>query len=125
MRVQAALLGIALLLFTACATSGGSGRSSSSSRVLDTETIEAYEGHSTLLLIQSLRPRWLSQRGRGSVSLSEAVQVYVDGMKRGGPAALDRIHPRDVLRIEYLDGRAATTRYGTGHPNGAILVRLR
>ena len=40
-------------------------------------------------------------------------------------AALDAIVAETVLEMEYLNGQEATTRFGTGHGGGVILVRLR
>lgn len=125
MRVRLAMVLIgAGLVLGACASTGSTG-SRSSRDVITSEQIDAYEGHNTLLLVQALHPNWLRGRGSGSMMLSDAVRVYVNGMRRGGVRALEGIHPRDVAEIQHLSSREATARFGTGHPNGAILVTLK
>ena len=78
-------------------------------------------------LVARLRPEWL--RGRGRVSVRDptagAVVVYLNGMRQGGARALDAIVAETVLEMEYLNGQEATTRFGTGHGGGVILVRRR
>ena len=122
-RLLVVLMGAGLVL-GACASTGGSG-SSGSRDVIAQEQIDNYDGHSLYLLVQALRPMWLHTRGTGSMQLSEAVRVYVDGVPRGTVATLENIHPRDVAEVRYHSARDATMRFGTGHSNGAILVELK
>jgi len=77
--------------------------------------------------IQRLRPRWLQSRGVSSMRTStpEFAQVYLDNAPMGGLGALRQISVGDIRQIRYLDSRDATTRYGTGHGGGAILVSTR
>lgn len=74
-------------------------------------------------LIRAKRPRWMRQRGQGSISQPEAVRVYVDGSPAEGLNALRGIDVDRVASVEFLDSSAATLRLGTGHVNGAIMVR--
>jgi len=78
-------------------------------------------------IVARLRPEWLRRRGRASVRdpTAGAVIVYLDGMRQGGVSALNAIVAETVLEMEYLNGQEATTRFGTGHGGGVILVRLR
>ncbi|HEV2147482.1 MAG TPA: hypothetical protein VGR37_08765 [Longimicrobiaceae bacterium] len=74
-------------------------------------------------VVQALRPNWLRVRGASSMSRPVYVRAYQDGIPMGGAESLRRI-PRDALReIQFLDGTAATQRFGTDHSAGAILVR--
>lgn len=76
--------------------------------------------------VQRLRPAFLRTRGRGSFRFDpQQAVVYLDGTPIGGPDALRRINSTDVHAIRYLRGPDATTRYGTGHEGGAILVETR
>jgi hypothetical protein len=77
--------------------------------------------------VARLRPEWLQRRGRISVRDpgAGAVVVYLNGMRQGGVSALDAIAADNILDMEYLSGQEATTRFGTGHGGGAILVHLR
>lgn len=122
-RLLLVMLGVGLVL-GGCATAGDSGRSGSRD-VISQEQIDRYDGHSLYLLVQSVRPMWLRTRGSGSMQLAEPVRVYVDGVARGTVRTLENLHPRDVAEVRYLSGREATMRFGTGHPNGAILVTLK
>lgn len=67
------------------------------------------------------RPHWLRTRGISASGVNEVV-VYVDGNRMGGPRALEHIRPDMAAEVRYLDGREATTRWGTGHGSGVILV---
>ena len=78
-------------------------------------------------VVQQLRPHFL--RERTPMSLAEGaqrlpVQVYVNGVQSiSAPAvSLRDIRADEVIEIRYLNPSDATTRYGTGHLNGAILV---
>ena len=71
--------------------------------------------------IQRLRPSWfrLRDRTRGEI------QVYVDGVRRGGVNELESVRVDEVQRVEQMSAPDATMRFGTNHGNGAILVFLR
>ena len=77
-------------------------------------------------VVNALRPNWMRQRGRQSLSTPSVVQVYLDGVRlSGGPGELRNIEPERVKRVEYLDGSSATTQYGADHMRGAIMVFTR
>jgi hypothetical protein len=57
--------------------------------------------------------------------MSEQIKVYQDGVPSGGLGSLSQISTAAIISIHYLDGMAATQRFGTDHGNGAILVRTR
>jgi hypothetical protein len=79
-----------------------------------------------LALVQQLRPNWLRMRGPTSIrSSTPPVQVYVGGVNRGGPSALNDIPRQSIKEIQHLSGNDASSRYGTGHESGAILVILK
>jgi hypothetical protein len=71
-------------------------------------------------LIAALRPHWL-----GSRSPVVSVRVYRDGLLAGGTDELRHVDLASVERIEWLSGLDATTRFGMGHGDGAILVSTR
>jgi hypothetical protein len=66
--------------------------------------------------IRRLRPTWLSGRGSGRPV------VYVDNVLSGEFEELYRIAPADIQEIQLFRGYDATTRWGTGHTAGVILV---
>ncbi len=77
-----------------------------------------------LQAVKLLRPAML--RGRNG-SLGENpngpdIVVYVDGMRAGGQNALASVSAITIREIRLLNAADATTRFGTGHPLGAILV---
>jgi hypothetical protein len=74
-------------------------------------------------IVRQLRPMWMQQRAVGGAREDPA--VYIDNMRRGGLAALAEVPASAVLEIRYLNGTDATTRLGTGHRAGAILVTTR
>ncbi len=93
-------------------------------------------------LIQSLRKDWLVTRGtnswsetaRGTLQGSPAapsgtivpgrdqIIVYLDDTRIGGVDALHDVSASLLTRAEFLDGRQATFRFGSGHAHGAILL---
>jgi len=120
----AAVLVPALVVY-GCASSGTS-RTQYSADVITQEQINAYEGDSVYLLIRSLHATWLQERGRVSLRRSAPVVIYIDGIPQyNGVEALKNLRPPEVQEIRHLDSRQATTRFGTGHSNGAILVTTR
>lgn len=74
--------------------------------------------------VRRLRPAFLRGRPSGSMRLDpDPIWVYVDGMKAGGPEALENIQIAQVFEIRKLSATDATTRFGTNHTNGAILIK--
>ncbi len=67
--------------------------------------------------ISLLRPQWLRARD-GSTS------VVVNG-QRSSRERLSLIPLGSVVRVTYMSPSDATTRFGTGFFNGAIVVTLR
>jgi hypothetical protein len=59
------------------------------------------------------------------MSLSEQVWVYRYGAKIGGVGALRNVALTEVREIQYLDGSAATARFGPDHGSGAIVLITR
>jgi hypothetical protein len=77
-------------------------------------------------IVRSLRPAWLHGRGAHSVaSLHDRAVVYVDGIRAGGLEHLEQIRASSVASMRYLSAADATTRFGTGHAGGVIMVTTR
>lgn len=76
-------------------------------------------------VVQRLRPSFLRKRPGGSLTskVPAQIQVYVDGTLRGSVYVLRDLISEGIVEIRYLNGPDATTRYGTGHENGAITVK--
>ena len=77
-----------------------------------------------LQAIRTLRPSMLRGRTgtRNDQSGAADIVVYVDGIRAGGPQTLESVAAITVTEIRFLNASDATTRFGTGHPMGAILV---
>lgn len=90
------------------------------------QEIEALpEARTAFEVVTRLRPTWLNTR-QGSITQPPGeVVVYVNDVRRGGPAALREVDRLQLGEIRRLRGVDATTRFGTDHEHGAILVKLR
>jgi hypothetical protein len=80
-----------------------------------------------LEIVQNLRPAMLIPRGtsptaRESSTASIAIVAYQDDVRLGEISSLVNIPASRVKEIRFLNARDATTRYGTGHGSGVILV---
>ena len=112
------LLALTLLL-GACA-SGGSGTSSRGNPNLITlEELEGMPTSTAYDAISRLRPRWIQTR------MNEEPVVFMDGSRIGGIEVLQTVQVSQLLEIRHLNGRDATTRYGTGFGGGSIEMRSR
>ncbi|HEX6574214.1 MAG TPA: hypothetical protein VF042_04520 [Gemmatimonadaceae bacterium] len=126
-RVAAA----SLLLFVACssATTATPHTARGNRNVITFEEIqaEARPGATAWDLISSLRPLFLNSRGRVSLQNTAPAYavVYMDGMRYGEIQALRSISVESIRSVEYLSSSDATTRYGTDHPAGAIVIVTR
>ena len=126
MRVALAPL-LLLLALAGCATGSGTAGGGNPNVIGDPQLRELDpEGLSVLQVVQRLRPNWLRTRGTGSLSGGAAVpRAVVDGVPLGDYDELGGISAREVRGIEFFSAGDATTRFGTGYPGGAILVRTR
>lgn len=95
-----------------------------SANVIIAEEIAGAGVADALQAVRLLRPAMLRGRsGSGNDQSGSAdIVVYLDGVKSGGPQSLDQVTAISIREIRFLNAADATTRYGTGHPMGAILV---
>ena len=133
--MRAARAGIALLsvavfgsVLTGCATQSANPARSRSADVItgpearETSANDAYE------VVQLLRPAWLRSRAAPSLTNPEATyaRIYVDNVPMaGGTRDLRNIAAGDIREIRYISPTDATTRFGTGHSGGVIMVLTR
>lgn len=105
------------------------------------EQIEASGVANVYDLVQSLHPEWLRTRGVKSLTEGDRLEggmggtrviegtdsrlVYLDEARIGGLETLQQIPTTTVGSVRYLDAAAATYRWGTGHPHGAIWITSR
>ena len=97
---------------------GGSSPTRPSPNVLTGEQIRETNAVALYDALLELRPIWLRPRG-----LSGPV-VYIYGLRHGPVGTLYGIAANQVVRVEFMSGLDATTRYGTGHAGGVLLVNL-
>jgi outer membrane cobalamin receptor len=136
-RTFAVLPLVLVLLLTACASwtpgSDEEGEPTPESRRITMEEIEAWgvrtaweavrrTSHLSVGETREGQPARLNLRGKSSIALDDSPIVVVDGIVRVHFRVLDEIHADRVRLIEILNGREATTRYGTGSAGGAIVV---
>jgi hypothetical protein len=128
------LVAVLVVAVSAGCASGGtsSGTAARSSRSQDVIaeaeiTSRAREATNALQIIEQLRPQMLRTRGSSSLARSatgeEALpRVYVDDMSYGNLNSLSNVAALQIREIRFLSSRDATTRWGTGHAGGVILV---
>lgn len=76
-------------------------------------------------LIRALRPHWLELRGSAAIDRRMEKRVYLDDMYLGGVSFLRQVTTPSIERIDYLDGPAATQRFGSDHAAGVIQIHSR
>jgi hypothetical protein len=116
-----AVLAVALFLLTGCASSPSGGQGLDPDRISRMELQEAGPS-SAYNAIHKLRPIWLRKRGNTSFTQDSDVLVYLDGTRVGEKEVLRGMSTVNIERMEFMDARRATNRFGPGHVNGAILL---
>ena len=119
---------IALALVMASCSSARTGSATSRfSNVVTTEELADVDYMNGLEALRRLRPNWLRVRGQATFSrqASAGIRLYVDGRRRNDIFELERIQTSDISEMRFLTGREATTRYGTDHGDGAILIETK
>ncbi|MDB4877104.1 MAG: hypothetical protein JWM41_3550 [Gemmatimonadetes bacterium] len=125
----------ALLTAAGCAASGPSGTAAGSAGgassasvahggpVITQDELAGTSAQTAMDAIKRLRPNFLTGRGAPSANSPDVgIVIYANGMRLGGPSALNDVLVQDIKQIQYLNASEATQRFGTGHPNGAILI---
>ena len=73
-----------------------------------------------LEVVQTLRPTMLRPRTGGANA--QAVMLYLDGVRMNDLNGMSTIPAERIKEIRFINARDATTRWGTGHDSGVILV---
>ena len=121
-------VGLALLVLTAgaCASAPPGGVQRTNRNVLTVEQIQATNRQNVYDVVEMLRSNWLRERGATSIQGPNAVvQVYLDDNRVGGVEQLRAISVAPVRYIQWIDGIAATGRWGLDHGAGVIFVSTR
>lgn len=95
--------------------------------VITEAEISASVYQNALEVVRNLRPSMLIPRGAssdasGMGAASIPIIAYMDDVRLGDIASLINIPSGRVKEIRFVNSRDATTRYGTGHSSGVILV---
>ena len=118
--------GVALIYFSACTR--GPGQVRPIGQTGDITRTELDEGPFTSAhhAIERLRPSWLRRRGARTLSNPDPRPVvWLDGVRLGRIEELLSIKAETVETISLLSPTDATTRFGTGHASGALVVITR
>lgn len=117
---------LAVLALAACATRSGH-RPLAERDLLVADEIHRTSAVTAYDAVRQLRPEWLRRRGRSSIqnATAEVLVIYLDGARVGTLQMLRSISVGSILDIRHLDASDATTRFGTGHAGGALLIRTR
>lgn len=94
-----------------------------SANVIVEAEIPASGAQNALEVIQRVRPSMLRARnGTNDETGVMDIVFYIDNVRAGDRQAVTSVLATNVREIRYLAAPDATTRFGTGHPLGAILV---
>ena len=125
------LIVLSLILVSACGKGPGPtdgmgirNRSILTADEIDLEKAAAWTAYD---VIARLRPEFFRSRGASSLqSIAPATAVvYVDEMRFGELDALKSMSAHQIFRVQYINAADATTRFGTDHLGGAILITTR
>ncbi|MBI4427738.1 MAG: Plug domain-containing protein [Ignavibacteriales bacterium] len=103
-------------LLWACAGSGGGSRMGGMRDVLTGEEITKENVTNAYDAVSRLRPHFLQTRG------TSYPVIYLDNIRYGGVTSLREIPVANIHQIEFINASDATTRFGTGHTGGVIMV---
>lgn len=124
--MRAVLAILALSILAGCSTTGQVAERGAPD-VITREQIEASNGRTAYDVIQRVRPTFLRTRGTTSTRTGQETlpTIYLDGMPFGPLRSLHDLVSDRIEEIRYVNARDATTRWGTGHTAGVILVTTR
>ena len=121
------LLGMSVILTDCGPVQGRAGSAGGSRDDITRGQIEALAEGTAFMVVQLLRPRWLSARTQGTLGNPQPAyaHVFVDELYFGPLGSLERVSSSEIERIEYLNALDATIRYGTGYLGGIIRIIIR
>lgn len=125
------LLSVCTAILILCGASSCTPRAGETARPRLQDEISRYEldqvlSESAYGAIEQLRPSWFFHRRTPTLTNPNPTPaVYVDRVRLRGLDELHTVPVEDVERIQFLTASDATTRFGTGHLWGAIIVTTR
>ncbi len=121
LNIKGGLGGAAMLLALAgglsCASTGEGSTTSRGRGDITSEEIQATSVDDAMEVISLLRPQWMRGRSAGAT-------IVING-QRSTRDRLATVPVGSIVRIEFMSAADATTRFGTGFFDGAIVVTLR
>lgn len=125
-RIAPILLPFVLVL-GACYPGRASSGSGASPDLIGNWELQELADYNALDAIRRLRPAWLRAGTRPAIAVGQTSsypRVHLNGVPLGSINELEEIDARDVREMRFLNGPDASTRFGTGYVNGAILITL-
>jgi len=111
---------------TTAAASTSTAPKRGSANLITQSEIDATHLETIYDVIERVRPNWYRTRGgRSEISAgaaSSVIKVYLNGSPHGDISSLRSVQAASVKQVELLNAADATTRFGTNHDSGAILV---
>lgn len=117
------MLSLFMSIVVAACSSSGTRSASGSRHTITAEEIAAARGGTAWEVVSELRPEFLRPQRSGSTASSPV--VYLDGSRLGDLDRLRTIGVSSIDRIQFINATDATTRWGTGHMGGVILLHSR
>lgn len=119
------VIAVCCVCLVACASGGGAAGPRRGGNTITAEELQepSLLGLNTYDAIQRLRPNWL--RERGSSSIRQSGDNFPKAIINDVPYPLDYLKSvsiPEVVEMQFISASDATTKYGTGFPNGAVLV---
>lgn len=111
----------------ACYPGRATGGSGTSPDLIGNWELQELADYNALDAIRRLRPAWLRGGTRPAVAVGRTTtqpRVHLNGVPLQSLEALEEIDASEVREMRFLNGPDASTRYGTGYVNGAILITL-
>ena len=132
LKVRRVAVGVLLVGMSVVLTDCGPGRRTTGSwggprDDITRGQIEALADGTAFTIVQVLRAGWLRARTQATLRIPQPAyaHVFVDELYFGPLESLRQVSSSEIERIEYLDARNATTRYGTGYLGGIIRIIIR
>ncbi len=115
------------LSLAGCATTGGVKTGDARDHgTLTREQIAENHFNTAYDAVEALRSNWLTVRGGAdSFQTPSEVLVYMDDVRLGNTDKLREVAASNIYYMRYLDGVAATGRWGVGHSAGVIYISTR
>lgn len=116
-----------VLVLAACYPGRANSGSGGSPDLIGNWELQELADYNALDAIRRLRPAWLRGGTRPAIAVGQTStypRVHLNGVPLQNISELEQIDARDVREIRFLNGPDASTRFGTGYVNGAILIAL-